>query len=48
MEYFFTCPYCWEEIQWYWTHRCDARRMSRIEACCRPIEVHYVVDDEVP
>jgi hypothetical protein len=47
MEYFFTCPYCWEEISMVLDT--SVRRQTYIEdceVCCNPIEVRYVVDDE--
>jgi hypothetical protein len=47
MEYFFTCPYCWEEISMVLD--ISVRRQTYIEdceVCCNPIEVRYVVDDE--
>jgi hypothetical protein len=47
MEYFFTCPYCWEEISMVLDT--SVRRQIYVEdceVCCNPIEVRYVVDDE--
>lgn len=47
MEYFFTCPYCWEEISMVLDT--SVRRQIYVEdceVCCNPIEVCYVVDDE--
>jgi hypothetical protein len=47
MEYFFTCPYCWEEISMVLDT--SVRRQTYVEdceVCCNPIEVRYVVDDE--
>ncbi len=44
MEYYFTCPYCWERISMVldvsvrgqtWIEDC--------EVCCHPIQVRYVV-----
>lgn len=47
MEYFFTCPYCWEEISMVLDT--SVRRQTYVEdceVCCNPIEVLYSVDDE--
>jgi Cysteine-rich CPXCG len=47
MEYFFTCPYCWQNISMVLDT--SVRRQTYIEdceVCCNPIEVRYVVDDE--
>ena len=47
MEYFFTCPYCWEEISMVLD--ISVRRQTYIEdceVCCNPIEVRYAVDQE--
>jgi transcription elongation factor Elf1 len=47
MEYFFTCPYCWQEISMVLDT--SVRRQTYVEdceVCCNPIEVHYVIDDE--
>jgi transcription elongation factor Elf1 len=46
MEYFFTCPYCWEEISMV----LDASVRSQTyvedcEVCCSPIEIRYAVED---
>jgi len=47
MEYFFTCPYCWEKISMVLDT--SVRRQTYIEdceVCCNPIEIHYAVDEE--
>lgn len=47
MEYFFTCPYCWQEISMVLDT--SVRRQTYIEdceVCCNPIEIRYAVDDE--
>jgi hypothetical protein len=47
MEYFFTCPYCWEQISMVLDT--SVKRQTYIEdceVCCNPIEVHYVVGEE--
>jgi len=49
VEYFFTCPYCSEQISMVLDT--SVKRQTYIEdceVCCRPIEVRYTVqDDEV-
>lgn len=47
MEYFFTCPYCWDEISMVLDS--SAPRQTYVEdceICCRPVEIHYVIEDE--
>ena len=47
MEYFFTCPYCWQKISMVLDT--SVRRQTYIEdceVCCSPIEVSYLIDDE--
>jgi len=44
-EYFFQCPYCWEEISMLM----DSSIRNQIyiedcEVCCNPIEIHVVFD----
>jgi hypothetical protein len=48
MEYFFACPYCWEQISMV----LDTSVKSQVyvedcEVCCHPIEVRYSVEDDV-
>jgi hypothetical protein len=47
MEHFFTCPYCGEDISMVLDM--SVRQQTYIEdceVCCRPIEIHYAVEDE--
>jgi hypothetical protein len=47
MEYFFTCPYCWQEISMVLDNSVRSQTyVEDCEICCKPIEVHYVVEDE--
>ena len=47
MEYFFTCPYCWETISMVLDTSVRAQTyVEDCEVCCQPIEIHYVVEDE--
>jgi len=46
MEYFFTCPYCWEEISMVLDLSVTAQTyVEDCEVCCNPIEVRYLVED---
>jgi transcription elongation factor Elf1 len=47
MEYFFTCPYCWQEISMV----LDVSEPHQIyvedcEVCCKPIEVEYTLQHD--
>ena len=47
MEYFFTCPYCWEEISMVLDTSVEHQRyVEDCEVCCKPIDIHYAVDDD--
>jgi hypothetical protein len=44
MEYFFSCPYCWEKISMVLDT--SVRSQSYIEdceVCCHPIQVRYSI-----
>ena len=46
MEYFFTCPYCWEEISIVLDTSIPIQTyVEDCEVCCNPIEVRYLVED---
>lgn len=46
MEYFFTCPYCWEQISIVLDLSVKGQTyVEDCEVCCQPIEVQYTVDD---
>jgi len=46
MEYFFACPYCWEEISMVLDMSVTTQTyVEDCEVCCNPIEVRYLVDD---
>lgn len=46
MEYFFTCPYCWEEISMVLDPSVRGQvYVEDCEVCCHPIELHYAVED---
>jgi hypothetical protein len=47
MEYFFTCPYCWQQISMVLdTSVDDQTYIEDCEVCCKAIEVHYTVSGE--
>ena len=46
-EYFFTCPYCWEEISMLLDLSVEAQTyVEDCEVCCNPIEVSYQVEED--
>jgi transcription elongation factor Elf1 len=46
MEYFFACPYCWEEISMVLDLSVTTQTyVEDCEVCCNPIEVRYLVED---
>ena len=47
MEYFFTCPYCWQQISMVLdTSEHHQTYVEDCEVCCKPIEVENRLDDE--
>ena len=47
MEYFFTCPYCWEQISMVLDTSAKGQiYVEDCEVCCHPIEVRYTVEDD--
>lgn len=46
-EYFFTCPYCWQQISMLLDLSVPQQTyVEDCEVCCRPIEVQYVAHKE--
>jgi hypothetical protein len=46
MEYFFTCPHCWQQISVLVDMSVDSQTyIEDCEVCCKPIEIHYSVED---
>jgi hypothetical protein len=46
MEYFFACPYCWEEISMVLDISVTTQTyVEDCEVCCNPIEVRYAAED---
>jgi hypothetical protein len=47
MEYFFTCPYCWQQISMVLDiSEPHQSYVEDCEVCCKPIEVEYTLEDE--
>jgi transcription elongation factor Elf1 len=47
MEYFFTCPYCWQKISMVLdVSESHQTYVEDCEVCCKPIEVEYTLQDE--
>jgi len=45
-EYFFQCPYCWEEISMLMDSSVENQTyIEDCEVCCNPIEVKVVFDN---
>jgi hypothetical protein len=46
VEYFFSCPYCWEEISMVLDPSVQTQTyVEDCEVCCHPIELRYAFDD---
>ena len=42
----FTCPYCFEEIEMQLDTSVTSQQYTEdCEVCCRPIEVHYEIEE---
>lgn len=39
LEYFFQCPYCWEEISMLLDSSVSSVYVEDCEVCCNPIEI---------
>jgi transcription elongation factor Elf1 len=39
LEYFFQCPYCWEEISMLLDTSVSSSYVEDCEVCCNPIEI---------
>jgi transcription elongation factor Elf1 len=47
-EYFFTCPYCWEQISMLLDVSAGGQNyVEDCEVCCNPIAVTYTAEDGV-
>lgn len=50
MEYFFTCPYCWERISMILESDEEGGATDYVEdceVCCRPIELKFQLEEEM-
>ncbi len=46
MEYFFTCPYCWQTISMVLDMSPASQTyVEDCEVCCNPIEIGYATED---
>lgn len=46
-EYFFMCPYCWQEISMLLDTSVQHQTyIEDCEVCCNPIEIGYEMDSE--
>ena len=42
IEYFFTCPHCWDEISMLIDNSISGQNyIEDCEICCNPIEINY-------
>ena len=47
MEYFFTCPYCWQRISMVLDTSVKGQTfIEGFEGCCQPIRVGYSAEDD--
>jgi len=47
MEYFFTCPYCWQEISIILdTSEKNQTYIEDCENCCNPINISFILDED--
>ena len=46
MEYFFSCPYCWQEISMVLDPAVKSQTyVEDCEVCCQPIQIRYPLED---
>ncbi|WP_090754621.1 CPXCG motif-containing cysteine-rich protein [Nonlabens sp. Hel1_33_55] len=45
IEYFFSCPHCWQEISMLLDPAYSQTYVEDCEVCCNPIEVSVSFDD---
>jgi hypothetical protein len=47
MEFFFSCPYCWERVSMVLGTSVRGQTfVEDCEVCCHPIQVHYAVEND--
>lgn len=46
MEYFFTCPYCWQEISFILDlSESEQEYIEDCEICCNPVKVSFTTEE---
>jgi len=45
IEYFFSCPHCWQEISMLLDPAYSQTYVEDCEVCCNPIEISVEFDD---
>jgi transcription elongation factor Elf1 len=46
MEYFFTCPYCWQEISFVLDlSQPEQEYIEDCEICCNPVKVSFTTEE---
>ncbi len=45
LEYFFQCPYCWEEISMLLDRSVSEVYIEDCEICCNPIQINTMFDN---
>ena len=45
-QFLVTCPYCGEHVEVYVEPDVRGTFVQDCEVCCKPIEVHYIVDED--
>jgi len=47
MEYFFSCPYCWQEISMVMDPAVRGQTyVEDCEVCCHPIQIRYSLEED--
>ena len=48
IEYFFQCPFCWEQISMLLEKSNEIQNyIEDCEVCCQPIQIEYLLDGEL-
>ena len=48
IEFFFTCPFCWEEISMLLERSDEVQNyIEDCEVCCQPIQIEYLFQKEI-
>ncbi|MEZ4874187.1 MAG: CPXCG motif-containing cysteine-rich protein [Flavobacteriaceae bacterium] len=46
-EYFFQCPYCWQDISMLLDPSISQSYVEDCEVCCQPIEIQVVFEEGI-